>query len=153
MKSAWARMVTPMCISKSRSWRCLLAGCVSLAFAGCRVEKTTYNKFEADCLSIQVAILNHRRMHGSWPVSPKLILDSTLHDAQKDAWNNPYQIVVLGESGEYEVRSFGPDGVAGTRDDLVLVFRWNRKSEDFETSPLNSGPTEIGGERMVSRQD
>ena len=43
--------------------------------------------------------------HGYYPVPP-------------DRWAHPVKYTVL-EDGRYEIRSFGPDGQAGTEDDIV----------------------------------
>lgn len=39
-----------------------------------------------------------------------------------DKWNNEYQLVSPGEMGQYDLFSMGPDGLAGTEDD---IGNWN----------------------------
>ncbi|RTE86202.1 MULTISPECIES: type II secretion system major pseudopilin GspG [Gammaproteobacteria] len=39
-----------------------------------------------------------------------------------DPWNSPYQLVSPGQNGRYDIFSMGPDGQAGTQDDIGT---WN----------------------------
>jgi len=44
----------------------------------------------------------------------------SLSDPRRDAWGRPFQLVPQGEG--FELRSNGPDGIASTDDDIVLVI-------------------------------
>lgn len=40
----------------------------------------------------------------------------------EDPWGNPYVLLSPGEVGQYDIFSFGPDGIEGTEDDIAT---WN----------------------------
>jgi|AntRauMFilla1563_2_1112583.scaffolds.fasta_scaffold05418_2 general secretion pathway protein G len=40
----------------------------------------------------------------------------------EDPWGNPYVLLYPGEVGQYDIYSFGPDGVEGSEDDIAT---WN----------------------------
>jgi general secretion pathway protein G len=40
------------------------------------------------------------------------------HDVPADPWTKPYQYLSPGQHGDYDISSLGPDGTAGTVDDV-----------------------------------
>lgn len=56
------------------------------------------------------------------PVPRRYPENGFLDKLPNDKWGNPYQLVSPGEMGKYDLFSMGPDGIAGTEDD---IGNWN----------------------------
>ena len=58
------------------------------------------------------------------PVPRNYPANGFLDELPQDKWGNDYQLVNPGEIGRYDLFSVGPDGEAGTEDD---IGNWNAK--------------------------
>jgi len=56
------------------------------------------------------------------PLPRRFQEDGYIKRLPQDAWGNDYQLLNPGEHGKYDVFSMGPDGEAGTEDD---IGNWN----------------------------
>ena len=56
------------------------------------------------------------------PLPRRFQEDSYIKRLPQDPWGNDYQLLNPGEHGKYDVFSMGPDGEAGTEDD---IGNWN----------------------------
>jgi len=56
------------------------------------------------------------------PLPRRFQEDGYIKRLPKDPWGNDYQLLNPGEHGKYDVFSMGPDGEAGTEDD---IGNWN----------------------------
>lgn len=52
------------------------------------------------------------------PVPARFPEDGFISKLPEDPWGNPYQLVSPGEMGKIDIFSMGPDGEAGTDDDI-----------------------------------
>lgn len=52
------------------------------------------------------------------PVPARFPEDGFISKLPEDPWGNPYQLVSPGEMGKIDIFSMGPDGEAGTEDDI-----------------------------------
>jgi general secretion pathway protein G len=87
---------------------------------------------ELQAQALVEAVRSHQVATGRLPESLQALLQATnpesgqpyLERVGLDPWGNAYQYRVLDAGkGEFEVRSFGPDGVPQTPDDVVLPRR------------------------------
>jgi hypothetical protein len=74
-----------------------------------------------EMLALSRAIERHERLTGTLPADLS-VLPGLAGDDLTDPWNRPYRYVVGPGMRQYELRSLGPDGVAGTADDIVMRF-------------------------------
>ena len=58
------------------------------------------------------------------PIPRNYPANAFLDELPQDKWGNDYQLVSPGEMGKYDLFSIGPDGEAGTEDD---IGNWNVK--------------------------
>ncbi len=58
------------------------------------------------------------------PIPRNYPANGFLDELPQDKWGNDYQLVSPGEMGKYDLFSIGPDGEAGTEDD---IGNWNVK--------------------------
>lgn len=56
------------------------------------------------------------------PLPRRFPEDGYIKRLPKDPWGNEYQLLNPGENGKYDIFSMGPDGEAGTEDD---IGNWN----------------------------
>ena len=54
-------------------------------------------------------------------------LDSNSKSAPKDAWGNDFIYVSPGEHGDYDISSYGADGVKGGEDKNADITSWSEK--------------------------
>ena len=104
-------------------------------------ERNTQN-LRADCVSIGSALKAYAE-NGSRPPTTEQGLEALVEVPMAepipedwvqiasrvplDPWNQPYRYRALASNGRlfrWEVRSIGPDGVAGNQDDLAQEFEW-----------------------------
>lgn len=60
------------------------------------------------------------------PVPKRFPEEGFIQELPEDPWGNPYQLVSPGEMGKFDIFSMGPDGEAGTEDD---IGNWDQDEE------------------------
>ena len=61
------------------------------------------------------------------PVPPNYRAEGYIRRLPKDPWGNDYKILVPGQHSEIDIFSAGPDGVAGSADDVTNWDESNKK--------------------------
>ncbi|MDJ0521669.1 MAG: type II secretion system protein GspG [Planctomycetota bacterium] len=75
--------------------------------------------------AIDLYRMSYKKLPDSLPVlteTDDLSPDPFLHSVPKDPWGNSYEYRVV-DRKTYEMRSFGPDGIAQTEDDILYPKR------------------------------
>ena len=104
----------------------ILAGMVTLTFAG-RAEKARINAAKGDIASYSTAIDLYALDHNDkLPASLQALVGGggAVKQLNKDPWGNEYIYKPQGDS--YAISSAGPDGAAGTADDVTLSSDSNK---------------------------
>lgn len=117
----------------------ILAGMVTLTFAG-RAEEARKRAAKGDIASYGTAIdlyaLDHNDKY------PSSLQDLTsgkrkyLKELNKDPWGNEY--VYKAQGSTYTVSSAGPDGSAGTEDDVTSTSDIDAENSDTGTASNNA---------------
>jgi len=98
----------------------ILAGTVTVTFAG-RTEQARMNRAKADIVAYQDAVdLYAIDNNDQYPGSLRDVV-KYVRKYEMDPWGNEYVYVYPGQNnqGSYDIYSTGPDGMAGTEDDIV----------------------------------
>lgn len=96
----------------------LLAGAVAWNFAG-QGPKARIATTQAILATIEQAVLNHQLATGSYPTTLNQLTPTYLTSIPLDGWKRPFIYAPTpGGPTPFDLRSVGPDGIAGTADDI-----------------------------------
>ena len=102
----------------------ILAGMVSLSVVG-RSKQARVSRALGDISTYETAIEAYALDHNDvYPDTLRELASGEkkyVRDLKRDPWGNPYVFIVPGEHHQdsFDVLSMGPDGTAGTEDDVV----------------------------------
>ena len=82
-------------------------------------QEAKLNKSNADVRIIASAVRSYLVKNGDLPPDLDALVGAELTELPPDAWGNAYTLVIGPEPGQFCVRSGGPDGEAGTGDDIT----------------------------------
>ena len=100
------------------------------------------DKVRADIATIESALATFNAVYGRYPttdegldvlvtppeddrVSQRYVEDGFIDRMQTDPWGNPYQYLIPGEHGRYDIFSMGADGRVGGEGDNADIGNWN----------------------------
>ena len=121
----------------------ILAATVAGQFGG-EPHRARVNAVFQDMNTIEIALERYRLNHKKLPTSEQGLLalvekpsiepiprswpeGGYLKGSEpKDPWGNPYIYLVPGEKGEYDLYSYGADGVSGGVEEDADIYNWQR---------------------------